>query len=131
LSFGLPQSFSRFFLSLFDFSWKNHGIEKYISVALRQYLKKINKKNIDKGIDTFNKAVQAFGSSMDQITKEIGSSKKEKSNNDKKNLEKLWGKPNDKSSKSNVKIWSDNQNELKSQEMKDRVNIEKIWGKRK
>ena len=109
-------------------SWKNHGIDQYILVALRQYLKKINKKNIDKGIDTFNKAVQAFGSSMDQITKEIGSSKKVKSNNDKKNLEKLWGKPKSESTNSDVKIWSD-KSENDSQKSKDQINLEKIWGK--
>ena len=109
-------------------SWKNHGIDQYILVALRQYLKKINKKNIDKGIDTFNKAVQAFGSSMDQITKEIGSSKKEKSNNDKKNLEKIWGKPKSESTNSDVKIWSD-KSENDSQKSKDQINLEKIWGK--
>ncbi len=80
-------------------SWKNHGIDQYISVALREYLKKINKKNIDKSINTFNKAVQAFGGSMDSITKEL-TSDIEKSNKDskirekknKENLEKIWGK---------------------------------------
>ena len=62
-------------------------------------LKKINMKNINKGIDTFNKAVQAFGDSMDTMTKEM-SSDIEKSNREsearekknKENLEKLWGK---------------------------------------
>ena len=62
-------------------------------------LKKINMKNINKGIDTFNKAVQDFGDSMNTITKEI-SSDIEKSNREskirekknKKNLEKFWGK---------------------------------------
>ena len=62
-------------------------------------LKKINQKNINKGMDTFNKAVQDFGDSMDTMTKEM-SSDIEKSNKDaeirekknKENLEKLWGK---------------------------------------
>jgi len=62
-------------------------------------LKKINMKNINKGIDTFNKAVQDFGDSMDTMTKEI-SSDIEKSNREakirekknKENLEKLWGR---------------------------------------
>ena len=62
-------------------------------------LKKINMKNINNGIDTFNKAVQAFGDSMDTMTKELSSDIKksdkeskirEKKNNE--NLEKLWGK---------------------------------------
>ena len=69
-------------------------------------LKKFNAKNINmtleefsKGMDTFNKAVQAFGDSMGTMTKEL-SSDIEKSNKDskirekknKENLEKLWGK---------------------------------------
>ena len=65
-------------------------------------LKKINLKNIDKGIDTFNKAVQDFGSSMDTMSKEF-SSDIEKSNREakirekknKENLEKIWGKRDD------------------------------------
>jgi len=63
------------------------------------FLKKINMKDINKGIDTFNKAVQAFGNSMNTMTKEL-SSDIEKSNKEskirekknKENLEKIWGK---------------------------------------
>ena len=63
------------------------------------FLKKINMKNINNGIDTFNKAVQAFGNSMNTMTKEM-SSDIEKSNREfeargrrnRENLEKLWGK---------------------------------------
>ena len=62
-------------------------------------LKKINLKNINKGMDTFNKAVQDFGNSMDTLTKEM-SSDVEKSNRkaeirekkNRENLEQLWGK---------------------------------------
>ena len=62
-------------------------------------LEKINSKNINNGIDIFNKAVQDFGKSMDTMTKEL-SSDIEKSNKDsqsrekknKENLEKIWGK---------------------------------------
>ncbi len=69
-------------------------------------LKKFNAKNINsaivalsKGMDTFNKAVQDFGDSMDTMTREM-SSDIEKSNRDaeirekknKENLEKIWGK---------------------------------------
>ena len=62
-------------------------------------LKKINMKNINNGIDIFNKAVQDFGNSMDTMTKEM-SSDIEKSNREsearerknKENLEKIWGK---------------------------------------
>ena len=61
--------------------------------------KKINMKNINKGMDTFNKAVQDFGDSMNTLTKEM-SSDIEKSNREskirekknKENLEKIWGK---------------------------------------
>ena len=63
------------------------------------FLKKISMKDISKGIDSFNKAVQAFGDSMDAMTKEL-SSDIEKSNRaskdmekkNKENLEKIWGK---------------------------------------
>ncbi|MCH7560804.1 MAG: hypothetical protein IIC67_05455 [Thaumarchaeota archaeon] len=63
------------------------------------FLKKISMKDISKGIDTFNKAVQAFGDSMDTMTREL-SSDIEKSNRaskdmekkNKENLEKIWGK---------------------------------------
>jgi len=94
------------------------------------FLKKINMKNINKGIETFNNAVQAFGGSMDQLSKDLGSSKKIQSNKDKENLEKIWGKPNGKLS-NNVKIWSDSTRESESQRQRDKMNIEKIWGKRK
>ena len=69
-------------------------------------LKKINMKNINKGMDafnkgmdTFNKVVQDFSDSMNTLTKEM-SSDIEKSNREskirekknKENLEKIWGK---------------------------------------
>ena len=62
-------------------------------------LKKINIKNINKGIDIFNNAVQDFGDSMDSITKEFSSdikkskrASKVREKKNKKNLEKIWGK---------------------------------------
>jgi len=58
-------------------------------------------KDINKGIDTFNRAIQAFGDSMDTMTKEL-SSDIEKSNK-----------------------------ELEAREKKNKENLEKIWGKRK
>jgi len=73
---------------------------------VNDFLKKINMKNINKGIDVFsrgteafNKDVQDFGDSMDTMTKEMSSDIK-KSNREaeirekknKENLEKLWGK---------------------------------------
>jgi len=56
-------------------------------------------KNINSGVDAFNKAVQDFVESMDTMTKEM-SSDIEKSNREsearekknKENLEKIWGK---------------------------------------
>ena len=84
-------------------------------------------KNSNKGIETFNKAVQAFGGSMDQLSKEYGSPKNDNSSKNKENLEKLWGTSSD-----NVKIWSDHSiRESKSRRTKDQMNLEKIWGKRK
>jgi len=92
------------------------------------FLRKINMKNINKGIDTFNKAVQAFGGSMDKLSKELDGSEKSQSDNHKKNLEEIWGK----SSKGDVKIWSDHSiTESKSRKRQDKMNIEKIWGKKK
>ena len=60
-----------------------------IRAALVIILKKINAKNINKGLDIFNKIMKDFGSSMDQLTKELNSTNKNKSNNDKENLEKI------------------------------------------
>lgn len=62
-------------------------------------LKKINMKNIDKGMDVFSKTIQDFGDSMDSITREF-SADIEKSNGEsrireeknKENLDKIWGK---------------------------------------
>ena len=61
-------------------------------------LKKINMKNINKGIEAFNKIIQDFGDSMNTMTREL-SSDIEKSNREskvrekknKENLEKIWG----------------------------------------
>ena len=72
-------------------------------------LKNINFKNINKGIDTFNKIIQDFGGSMEKLTSEM-----------------------DQMPQNNVKIWSDvPENEPKSLKSKDQINLEKIWGKRK
>ena len=62
-------------------------------------LEKINMKNINQGINVFNKAVQDFGKSMDTMTREM-SADIEKSNREseareqknKENLDKIWGK---------------------------------------
>ncbi|KAF6247189.1 hypothetical protein C6990_05820 [Nitrosopumilus sp. b3] len=56
-------------------------------------------KNINQGVDIFNKAVQDFGDSMDSLNKEM-SDDIEKSNKEskirekknKENLDKIWGK---------------------------------------
>jgi hypothetical protein len=68
-------------------------------MKLSMILKIINIKNINQGINTFNKAVQDFGDSMDVITSEL-SSDIEKSNKqsvareqkNRENLDKIWGK---------------------------------------
>ena len=61
-------------------------------------LKKINMKNINKGIEAFNKIIQDFGDSMNTMTRELSldieksnreSKVREKKN--KENLEKIWG----------------------------------------
>ena len=67
--------------------------------SILSILKKINMKNINQRIDSFNKCVQDFGDSMDTITREmsndikksrIESEVREKKN--KENLDKIWGK---------------------------------------
>ena len=66
---------------------------------LNSIFKIINMKNINQGINVFNKAVQDFGDSMDGISREL-SSDIEKSNKEsvareqknKENLDKIWGK---------------------------------------
>ena len=64
-------------------------------------LSKVNSENISLGIDSFNKAIQDFGDSMDSITREF-SADIEKSNREskireeknKENLDKIWGTKN-------------------------------------
>ena len=90
--------------------------EKIFSV-----LKKINLKNFDKGVTEFSKLVQSFGGSMDQLTREIDSSKSK----DKDNLDLVWGK-----SDNSVPIWSTTENNYDSQ-VQHKANLEKIWGKKK
>jgi len=83
-------------------------------------LKKINLKNLDKGITGFSKLVQSFGGSMDQLTREIDS----QTHKDKDNLDLVWGK-----SDNSVPIWSTTENNHDSQ-AQHKANLEKIWGKR-
>ena len=89
--------------------------EKIFSV-----LKKINLKNFDKGVTEFSKLVQSFGGSMDQLTREIDSSKSK----DKDNLDSVWGKSNN-----SVPIWGSSEDNFDSQ-AQHKANLEKIWGKR-
>jgi uncharacterized protein YoxC len=83
-------------------------------------LKKINLKNLDKGITGFSKLVQSFGGSMDQLTREIDSQK----HKDKDNFDSVWGKSNN-----SVPIWASSEDNFDSQ-AQHRANLEKIWGKR-
>ena len=80
----------RYDVILTDYQTKR---EKIFSV-----LKKINLKNLDKGITGFSKLVQSFGGSMDQLTSEIDSQKTTMTKN---NLDLVWGK-----SENSVPIWS-------------------------
>ena len=85
------------------------------------FLKKINLKNLDKGITELSKLVQSFGGSMDQLTREIDS----QTSKDKDNLDSVWGK-----SENSVPIWSTTENSSDSQSQ-HKANLEKIWGKKK
>ena len=75
-------------------------------LILKKLFGEINQKNINKGLDTFNKSLQDFGDSMDKLTKELNESPK-----------------------NNIKIWSD-KSENDSQNSRDEINLEKIWGKK-
>lgn len=62
-------------------------------------LDKINFKNIQHGVNSFNKVIQGFGDSMDSLTGEMSTdiekSNKESEDREKKNkenLNKIWGK---------------------------------------
>ena len=66
-------------------------------------------KEFDKFMVSFNKGVQDFGKSMGTIDREMSSDvrssqehRERESRKNQKNVEKLWGKSNNK-----VKIWSD------------------------
>ena len=90
----------------FDVILTDHKTNKEQLVLI---LKNINLKNINKGINTFNKIIQDFGGSMEQLTLEIN-----------------------KTSLNNIKIWSDMpKNEPEFHKSKDQINLEKIWGKKK
>ena len=93
-------------------------------------LKKINLKNFDKGVTEFSKLVQLFGSSMEQLTREIDSPKQKgsrykkttsKSKND-YNLNLIWGESNN-----SVPIWG--KSEYFDSDAKHKDNLEKIWGR--
>jgi hypothetical protein len=100
------QNLQEFLCKKYDVILTDHKTNKEQLVLI---LKNINLKNINKGIDTFNKIIQDFGGSMEKLTSEI-----------------------DKTSRNNVKIWSDiPENEPESQKSKDQINLEKIWGKEK
>ena len=94
-------------------------------------LKKINLKNFDKGVTEFSKLVQFFGGSMDQLTREIDSTKRKGSHYKKTkpesksddSLNSIWG-----GSDNSVPIWGDSENDFDS---KHKDNLDKIWGKRK
>ena len=94
-------------------------------------LKKINLKNFDKGVTEFSKLVQFFGGSMDQLTREIDSTKRKGSHYKKTkpesksddSLNSIWG-----GSENSVPIWGDSENDFDS---KHKDNLDKIWGKRK
>jgi len=87
----------------FDVILTDHKTNKEQLITI---LQNINLKNINKGIDTFNKIIQDFGGSMEQFTSEL-----------------------DKTSQNNIKIWSDEpEKESKLQKSKEQMNLEKIWG---
>ena len=90
----------------YDVILTNHKTKKERIIEI---IEKINLKNINIGIETFNKIIQDFGGSMEQLSSELSESPK-----------------------NNVKIWSNSpKKEPKSQKSKDEINLEKIWGSKK
>jgi hypothetical protein len=82
----------------------NHTTKREQVISI---LKQINLKNIDKGISAFNKLIQQFGGSMEQLTRDLDEGK---------------------GATSNVKIWLDTP-KIYSQNQ-DQKNLERIWGKK-
>ena len=139
------------FKSNADFDMQDMLCQKY-DVILTDYktkrekvffaLKKINLKNFDKGMTEFSKLVQFFGGSMEQLTREMDSSKRKGShykktkrkgshykktkskNKDKDNLNSIWGE-----SDNSVPFWG--KSNFFDSDYKDKDNLDKIWGKRK
>jgi len=91
----------------------------------KSILQKINMKNISRGINAFNKTIQDFGISMNELSKEFATPKTDDSAKNQKNLEKIWG-----SKESINKIEPDSSKGTDSQKTKDEINLEKIWGKK-
>jgi hypothetical protein len=88
----------------YDIILSDHKTKKESVLSI---LDQINFKNINKSIISFNKMIQEFGGSMEKLTTEL-----------------------DKSSKNNIKIWSDipQSNSKAQQKSKDQLNLEKFWG---
>ena len=85
----------------FDIILIDHKTKKELFFHI---LDKINLKNMNKGIETFNKIIQDFGGSMEQLTSELNET-----------------------SKNNIKIWSESK-ESQTKKSKDQINLEKLWG---
>jgi hypothetical protein len=85
----------------FDIVLIDHKTKKELFFHI---LDKINLKNMNKGIETFNKIIQDFGGSMEQLTSELNET-----------------------SKNNIKIWSESK-ESQTKKSKDQINLEKLWG---
>ena len=62
-----------------------------VKSLLKSTLREINPTNLNKVMDTFSKGMAEFSTSMDKITRELGESKKD-STQDKMNVDKLLGK---------------------------------------
>jgi hypothetical protein len=83
----------------FDVILTDHKTRKE---TIMDIFEKINLKNFNKGMESFNKIIQDFGGSMEQLTSELNPSPK-----------------------NNVKIWSDLAND---ESQKGKNNLKKIWG---
>ena len=142
------------------FSWSMQAaLCKKYNVVLTDYqtrkektislLNKINMKNVNKGIDIFNKSLNKFSKTVDSLTSNKssftgfnqGKSMEETLGRVKFSKDEIWGRPKEntnsvsfwgkpiKLTDSSVSIWSEEPTRTESDKPK-KNNIESIWGKR-
>jgi len=96
------------------------------------FIKYVNMKNFNKGIDMFNKGVEQFSGAVNEIGKETSGTKSSRlgQKRAKKNVTKLWGKKKP-STKSQVRIWNEprepKRKKYERKKDKHKNNLKKLW----